>query len=813
MQSLKGLRVVEWGDFIAAPYAAHLLRELGAEVVKVEPPEGDSARHYGPFAQDHVDPEASGLYIALNAGKQSVVLDTGSAEGLAALKALVASADVLVSDRPLVLRRQLGLDAPVLHSLHPRLITVGLSAFGETGPAALAPQVAMDACAVSGVSHVLGERGRAPLILPFHQPDFQAAVHGAAGTLMALIARGKNGRGQNVDVASADVLAFAAGTNGLTFRHYGSLRWERDGRRASGSGGAYPYTILPCKDGLVCLMGRARLEWQRFVQAMGQPAWADEPRYQDLKAMGMAYPDEVDALLAPWLSARTRDELAQIAARHNFPIGPLKTIDEVVASAQLQHRGYFKQVPHATLGHVSVPGVPWQVPGEAPAPMVAAPRLGEHNDRVMRGLVAVATAGSAGSASPATQLNTAPLAGLRVLDFGWVWSAPMVAALLAEFGAEVIKVEHGARLDNMRLRGHPDLAGRKPEGPAIECNPYFNQINHDKGSITVNLKDPRGQALLQRLIPLTDVVIENLTPGALSRTGFGWERLSALNPRLVMMSMSSTGQHGPMNNFRAYAPIMSSHCGMEGLVGYPGEPPVGMMNFGYGDPNAAAHALLPLLAALHERQASGRGCYIDMSQTEAVVSVLVEPILHWTMNRRLCEPRGNRHPAMAPHGIFPAAGDDEWLSIAVPDDTAWQALVALMGKPAWALDARFATLVGRLAAQDLIERELAKWSAAQPREALVARLRALRIAASPVLSLTGQWADAQHIARAMRCPTEHRYLGLQQTYRAPWAMSGTPPVVRRAAPVLGDDNERVFGSLLGLQAAEIAALQAEGVIA
>lgn len=833
MHALNGIRVVEWGGgFIAAAYAAHLLRELGAEVVKVEPVAGDLARHYGPFPQNRPDPDASGLFIALNAGKKSVALDIDTAEGLAALQSLVASADVLISDVALARRRRLRMDPLALRAVHPQLITVGLSVFGETGPLALAPQAAVDACAVSGASHVLGERGREPLSLPFDQPDFQAGVHGAGGALMALIARSQSGKGQNVDIASADVLAAAIGTNSMTFRHFGSLSWEREGRRASGSGGAYPYTILPCKDGLVCVMGRSKIEWQRFVEALGNPQWAEEPRYQDLKAMGTSYPDEVDALLIPWLSRYTREELSAIGSRFNFPIGPLKTIDEVIASPQLRHRGYFREIPHATLGSVKVPGVPWQVAGVPRSPVGPAPRLGEHTAELLAQLVlapgstleaaqakaatpdsAVTPAAQRTAASQYADRHAAPLAGLRVLDFGWVWSGPVVSTLLAEFGAEVIKVEHAGRLDNMRLRGVPTIDGRKPEGPAIEVNPYFNQINHGKGSITVNLKDVRGQALLHRLIPLTDVVIENLTPGALAKSGFGYSTLSKLNPQLVMMSMSSTGQHGPLNQFRAYAPIMSSHCGLENLIGYPGEPPLGMLNFGYGDPNAAAHALLPLLAALIQRKANGQGCYIDMSQTEAVVSVLIEPIMRWTMNHEISKPAGNRHAYFAPHGIFPAAGKDQWLSIAVPDDSAWNALIDLMLRPVWALDTALSTAPGRRAAADRIEPALAAWTQIQNRGLLVEQLRSVGIAASPVLTVEQQWTNQQFLARDLRIAARHPYLGTQDIYRTPWTMSETPPRVRGPAPLLGSDNERVFGGLLGLPSSEIAWLQSEGVIA
>lgn len=380
MQPLKNIRVVEWGEFVSAPYCARLLADLGAEVVKVEPPEGDLARGYGPFPGGTPDPEASGLFIALNAGKQSVVLDAEREDQRAKLRDMALSADIFVTNVPLAERRRLELDPARLAERAPRLITVGLSVFGETGPAAEAPQTALDAYAVGGVAHAVGTPGRAPLIIPFHQADFQAGAHGAAGATLALIARRRTGRGQNVDVASADILAMAAGTNAMIYIHYG-LKWARAGSRASGSGGPYPYAILPCKDGLVCLIGRARQEWVRLVEAMGNPEWAGLPRYQDLQAMGRDYPDEVDDLITPWLMCHTRADLLALAARYNFPVGPLRTMDEVVATSQFAHRNFFRDIPNAAAGSVTAPGVPWSFGGKPDIPRPA-PRLGQHSQAI-----------------------------------------------------------------------------------------------------------------------------------------------------------------------------------------------------------------------------------------------------------------------------------------------------------------------------------------------------------------------------------------------------------------------------------------------
>jgi benzylsuccinate CoA-transferase BbsF subunit len=407
-----------------------------------------------------------------------------------------------------------------------------------------------------------------------------------------------------------------------------------------------------------------------------------------------------------------------------------------------------------------------------------------------------------------------PLAHLRVLDFSWVWSGPLVADVLAEFGAQVIKVEHGGRLDNSRLRGRPLRDDGTPvEGPAIEVVPYFHQTNHDKLGITVDLKSPQARALMDRLVAISDVVVENLSPGALERVGMDWARLSAINPRLVYLSMSAAGHTGPARGMRAYAPIMSSFCGFEGLVGYQDEPPIGMMNFGYGDPNAAVHALLPLLAALHEREATGRGAHVDFSQIEAVMSVAAEPLIDWFMNARDGRPQGNRHPSMAPHGIYPAAGEDRWVSIAVADDLQWAALVGLLGRPGWALEPALATAAGRVTRAGSLDAALAEWTSAHEPDALVARLRAAGIACSPVHDVSAQWADPHFEARGLRRPVVHPISGHERLYRTPWLLDRHPAQVHRSAPRLGEHNDYVFGTLLGLDAAEIARLKADKVVA
>ncbi|MCC7273606.1 MAG: CoA transferase [Alphaproteobacteria bacterium] len=381
-----GLRVVELGDMISGPYCGRLFARLGAEVVKVEPPDGDSSRRVGPFPEGVPDPERSGLFVFLNEGKASVTLDIATAEGIAGLHRLLADADVLVTNLPFPLRRQRGLDHASLARSYPRLVVATTTIFGDAGPYAELPAAELDAFAISGIAWAIGRPEREPLILPFLQGEYQAGINLAAATWLALFHRRRTGRGQHVDVAMADVLASYAGANGIMYVSHG-LQWRRAGNRAYGSGGVYPYTILPCKDGAVCLIGRSRAEWARLVAAMGDPAWAQEPRYQDLRAMGTSYPDEVDALVGPWLLRHRRADLIRIAGEFGIPMAPLRTMAEVRETPQFADRGFLRTVADGTGQPMPAWDMPFRFrPERSPTSGPAfhhgrAPRLGEHNDR------------------------------------------------------------------------------------------------------------------------------------------------------------------------------------------------------------------------------------------------------------------------------------------------------------------------------------------------------------------------------------------------------------------------------------------------
>ena len=308
---LEGITVVELGGFISAAYAARCLADLGARVIKVEPPDGDPARRHGPFPGGIPHPERSGLYCLLNTNKLGVTLALSEPGDRLKLARLLDQADVLVENLHPGEARAAELSPAETARRHPALIHCSVTTFGHRGPWSGHRGHALQAGAAGGAAVVIGEPGRAPLPLPCSQPDFQAGINAAAGAVLALLARRKVGRGQHVDVASADVMAFYGGITSPLYTATG-LAWRRAGHRASGSGGFYPYTILPTRDGYLCMITRSGRPWRRFLDALGSPPWAGEPRYRDRAALGRQYPDEGDARLAPHLAERSSAELQEL---------------------------------------------------------------------------------------------------------------------------------------------------------------------------------------------------------------------------------------------------------------------------------------------------------------------------------------------------------------------------------------------------------------------------------------------------------------------------------------------------------------------
>ena len=408
-----------------------------------------------------------------------------------------------------------------------------------------------------------------------------------------------------------------------------------------------------------------------------------------------------------------------------------------------------------------------------------------------------------------------PLWNYRVIDLGSAWAGPMATQLLADLGAQVIKVESRQRMDGLRL-GRPmvgeDIAGGD-QGLWPELQPLFHGLNRNKCSVTLNLKTGEGVGLLKELAGRSDVVLSNYSPGVLERMGIDYQSLRRARPDIIQVSMPSVGESGPMRDILAYAPIIQALSGFMSLVGYDDESPlVGELQAPWSDTVASVHAALAIVAALRHRNLTGEGQKIEVAQLEASVSMLGEPLLEYQMTGTVARPVGNFDRRSAPNGNYPCAGDDEWMAVSVDTDEEWNGLCRAMGNPAWSQGVEFEDKLGRVRNFRALDRRLASWTRQYSAEDAARLLQRHGVAAMPVMNIEDQFRDPHLRDRGAYSEVEHPHVGTEWVYGTSWLLSDTPANVRTSAPLLGEHNGYVFEQLLGLSPEDMNRLVALEVI-
>ena len=415
-----------------------------------------------------------------------------------------------------------------------------------------------------------------------------------------------------------------------------------------------------------------------------------------------------------------------------------------------------------------------------------------------------------------------PLAGVRVTDFCWMGVGACATRLLADFGAEVIRIEDRQRLDMPRrlpiYKGETRTYGEEDANPDPNKGGLFNNYNRNKLGVTINMRDPRGRALADRLIASSSVVTENFAPGVMERWGLTYERLEELSPGVIFARMSGFGHSGPHAEYRSYGPVVQAVSGISHISGLPGREPSGW-GLSYMDNEAAFFNAAALLMAIYNRNATGVGAEVDVSAVEAGISLLGPVLLDVAVNGRSTRgpdyPTGNRleHPNAAPHGVYPSVGEDRWIAIAVFNDAEWRALVSVMGEPAWASDPGFATQAARFANQDALDAHVGAWTKAFDRHDLMHRLQSAGVAAGAVQNTEDTIDhDPQIASRGLFFELDHPVIGEALFEGTPIKFSRTVQENWRSAPLLGEDNEHVFRNLLGMGAEEYDTLVREGVL-
>ena len=399
----------------------------------------------------------------------------------------------------------------------------------------------------------------------------------------------------------------------------------------------------------------------------------------------------------------------------------------------------------------------------------------------------------------------APLRGIRVLDFCAIYAGPFACSTLGMLGADVIRVESAARLEGLRYN-----RARRPADAPSQNAPGFHVLNHNKRGVTLNLREPQAIDLIKRLVAVSDVVAENFRPGVMQGLGLGYDALREVNPKIVMLSMSAMGDTGPERRYGALATTFSALAGLSHMTGYADGAPTEYR--GSSDFRSGFIGVFATLAALYHRQRTGQGQRIDVSARDALASLIGDTLMDYSMNRRVRHRDGNRHPSMAPHGVYRCAGDDHWVSIAVARDDEWQRLCAAIGQPALAVDPRFCDAASRLAHRDELDALITAWTSTRGDYEVMRLLQEAGVAAMPSLR-SDQISDDSHLAaRGFLHRLHHDLVGPITLMDVPWKMTASPGYPPRPGPMLGEHNAHVFTELLGLTADEIARLEAERVI-
>lgn len=779
MSALRGLKVLDLTQQVAGPYCTRLLAGLGADVVKVEPPEGDPARRLGPHPPSGPHPEQSALFLYLNQGKRSIALDLHAASDRAYFTTLLRAADVLVESFPPATSRDLGLAYEQLRPLNPTLIVTAVTPFGGDGPYCAYHSPEIVAHALGGLLHLTGEPSREPLPPAGWQASYIAGATAAVGTLLALHHRHRVGRGQQVDVAIMESLASVLEG---AIPHSASGEQPR-GRRGNNRGADYPTMLLPCLDGYILIAIASAADWEGFTYFVGDER-LQAPQFAS-PAMRREHAAELAAILTEWLRPLRRHSVFAAAQAWRFPCCPVLAVAELPADPQHRARRFFTWRNHPVAGRLRYPGAPFRL-SATPWHLGRAPLLGEHSTTVLdRWRSAPPGPSKVGVPDAAECLgkSSAALRGVRVLDLTSIWAGPYCTRLLADAGAEVIKIELAARPDGTRRR----VMGADAAENATEPASFFVELNRNKLGITLDLRAPDDRAHFHRLVDQADAVVENCSPRVMPNLGFDYAALRAIRSDIIVLSMPAFGGEGPYRDAVAYGSGIEAASGLASLNGYPDGPPA-LLGVAYGDPVAGLHGAVALLAALEHRRRSGEGQHIELAQREALTQFLGEAVVADSQGASVAACRGARHAEMAPHGCYRCRGRDRWVAIAVEDEQQWQRLCGVLGHPELAAHERFADVQLRLANHDILDRIIEQWTRRREHRAVMRLLQAAGVPAGAVLDPGELLADAHLAARGFFVPIVQAGAAPRLYPGAICRLSASPLAVQRPAPLLGEHD-------------------------
>ncbi len=805
LRPLAGIRVVDL-TVERGELCGRILSDLGAEVVRVEPPGGSPSRRMAPIDGDH-----SLFWTFRNCGKLSAVVDLSNDDDREALHRLIGASDVVIDSAEPGTRADSGLDVDELAARNPHLIVASITAYGRTGPWAGrdVPNAVIEA--TGGMAFKAGTHEGGPILPPGNIADDTASFTTAFGILCALWQRTNTGTGQVIDASVNECVA--------QITDWSLSNWSRsaDAGQPSSEQRAGPgvvYTIIPCADGFVRLIVLSPRQWHAIRSWLGEPDYLQDPELDTFIGRLMIADAVLNPLYAELFSTMTMAEVSEQAQARGIVCTPFLKPDDVLVNPHFENRNTFDHVTIDDGRTMKLPSGWFEIDKERCGPTGRPPHVGEHTEEVFAS-VGDGTGPKDRNQEPAAiaresdqsivdhrEGKSLPLRGVRVMDFGHGGVGVECGRMFGEYGADVVKIESRSYIDFIRAV----LGG--------EMSPSFASSNRSKRSLGVNAKTERGLELLRRMVRDAHVVIENNSTGTMDNMGLGYDVMAAENPDVVMVSSQLMGSRGLWADWFGYGPNTQVTGGLAHLWNYENHPePAGNQAI-YPDHLAGRVCAVAVMAHLlgQQRDSATGGAHVEVCQVEQAVSTIGDLLAKESLVPGSVQPRGNHSDHGSPWGLYRCAGDDDWVAICVRNDSEWQALVEVMGSPAWATSPELVDEQGRRANEATVDEKISEWTGTMANTEAADACLTRGVPAGVMHTASSQSTDAHLEARGylhrMHQPPIGNMIFEGAAFHAS-AMDG-PDIF--PAPGLGEHTREVASEWLGLDEAEIEDLVAEGVL-
>jgi crotonobetainyl-CoA:carnitine CoA-transferase CaiB-like acyl-CoA transferase len=776
------MRVIDLADE-KGELCGRLLADLGADVIRVEPPEGARSRTLPPFHHD------VSLYFAFrNFNKRGIVLDLETAGDRDRLHELLTGADALIESFAPGWLADRELDHGELLARHAHLVITSITDFGQTGPYRdwSATCAVMDA--ISGQMWKAGIPERPPLIPPSALGYDIASTTAAYATLIALYQRLRTHAGQHIDLS---VLEAEAQTTDWSYPG-ASLNRNAGAEYTEVRAGSGPvYTIYRCKGGWVRLVILSPRQWRAMWEWLGSPEAFADPHWEQFLSRLMNA-DVLTQLYEEHFASMSMEEVCREAQRRGIVCTPVLNPEEVLSNEHLVSRETFIDAEVAPGVRGPVAAGFFEIDAVRQGFRSRAPELGEHTAGVLgEPAVPRPRPGSVAAPSP-------PLEGLRVLDFGIGGVGVEAGRMLADYGADVIKVESRAYPDFIRV-----VMG-------TEMSSSFASSSRSKRGFGINLKHAASRPVIEALVRHADLIIENNSTGTMESLGLGWQTVHALNPRICMLSSQLLGSRGAWADWIGYGPSTQPLGGLVHLWNYADHPePAGSQSI-FPDHLVGRMCVVVGMAALLNRERTGQGAHCEIAQIETVTGIIGDLLLKAGLEPGSVAPRGNRSERGAPWGAYPCAGEQQWCVITVRDDADWVNLRRALGDPDWACAPQYDRAAGRFAAHDELDARLMEWTSRLDKYAVAQTLQRYGVPAAPVLTGLGMLDDPHYAARGFERELDQQDLGRMSFEGPAFRASGMTDAILFQAPQVGEHTREICRELLGMSRNEVEALIREG---